>query len=304
MPATFDLRSVYPGLNTGGVFDIVYTLYNQCGIGGTTKIGKINIQTPTALSSLQTNAVTAGYEDVSYPSATSPSSPNDVGPVETTFLINGSYNTVPSTAPVCAYKYHVERWDGGTTWTTVGETTSRTAVCSLALVKTIGINIAAGGAGTPYKDFFEDNVNAPDLSVWRLVVELTNDCGTYTQYAVFRINRGGFRKDGPSTGQTSDNLSVKGENSKFGSEELVNKVSFAPVPFTNNVTARFSLSEAAQISMQVYAIDGRLVAGVKEHSMNAGNQKLEIATADWASGIYYYTCTIGKQVFNGKIIRK
>lgn len=287
-PAAFDLKSV-ANLSAGGVYDITYTLYNQCNAASSTvKTGKINVQTPTASSSLQTNATTLSSIDVSYaPASTTSSSPNDVGPVSTTFVINGSYTTVPATSPVCQYKYHVERWDGGSTWTPFGVTTAKTSACSLALVKTIGINVAAGGAATPYKDFFEDPANAADMSIWRLVVELTNDCGTNTQYAVFRLNRGGYERRSVLVGDSRSN-----------------SVSFTPVPFTSSVTAHLSVAEAALVNMQVYAIDGRLVSSIKDRSMSAGDQKLDIPTADWAPGIYFYTCTIGDQSFSGKIVRQ
>lgn len=47
LQTAFDLRSVY-GFSPGNVYDISYTLYNECMVAGATKIGKINFQDATA----------------------------------------------------------------------------------------------------------------------------------------------------------------------------------------------------------------------------------------------------------------
>lgn len=286
-PAAFDLKSVYPAITAGGNFDIVYTLVNQCGESGASKTGKINVLVPTSNLALQTNAVTKAGVDKNYsPVSTSISSPDDVGPTETTFVIAGDYSS-PTGAGVCNYSYHVEQLVG-TTWTPVGITTTRSSDCTKTLAKTIGINVAAGGASSGFMDYF--NTVAGDMTTWRFVVDLTNDCGTNTKYAVFRLNKGGYNRPG-KTGIRAN-------------EELADKISFAPMPFTNTLNAQLELGATAKINMRIYTIDGRLVYELKDRSMAAGSQSLEIATNNWQPGIYFYTGNIGDQVINGKLVRR
>jgi len=301
-PASFDLRNMCATINSNtncdyldpvnnhtGVYQVRYTVFNGCV--NDIQTGLINIMAPPSSSmSIQTNARRKpSNQSVVYTSAsTNVAAPDTVGPLSTTFILNSNSTT---TASICSYTYSLEQYSGGT-WVPVGPATTSLSNCASTTPVTESISINDLGPYDPITGdpFFYSAANAPTNSVWRMKVDLTNDCATNSYYAVFVINRLTFKRD------ADEENAVIAKNA--------DRVQFAPVPFKNSVSATITLSETSKVSMKVYTMDGRLVNEMKETEMQAGQQFQTIQTDSWASGIYFYQCTIGKEVFTGKIVKE
>ena len=81
-----------------------------------------------------------------------------------------------------------------------------------------------------------------------------------------------------------------------------------PNPFNPSTTIRYYLPEAAQVSLRVYAVDGRLVATLVD-----GEKQTEgFKTISWdgrniggkavASGVYFYKLTAGESMQSKKLV--
>lgn len=291
-PSGIDLRNLCTSVSSNancdyltthtGTYQIRYTVNNGCV--NDVKIGLINVIAPTTTIALQTNTQKLPtYSAVNYlPSSNNPAAPDTVGRYSTIFLLNGSYTN----STICSYEYSLEKYDIGTaSWITVGPVTSVSTSCSTAVTQSINMSVLG-----PNPAYMFNPANAPNNTLWRLKVNLQNNCGPNYQYAVFVINDTKYLKHA----------------SEEGVIETANadKVQFAPVPFKNSVSATITLSEVSKVSMKVYTIDGRMVHEVKETEMQAGQQFQTIPTDTWASGVYFYQCTIGKDVFTGKIVKE
>lgn len=292
-PSGIDLRSLCSSVNSNancdyltahtGTYQIRYTTYNGCV--NDVKTGLINVIAPTTTISLQTNTQKLPtYSAVNYlPSSSNPAAPDTVGRYSTAFVLNGSY----SNSTICSYEYSLEKYDVGTSsWVTVGPVTSSSTSCTSSVTQTILMSVLG-----PTPAYMFNPANAPNNTLWRLKVNLQNNCGPNYQYAVFVINDTKYLKNASEEGSVAENANA-------------DRIQFAPVPFKNSVSATITLSETSKVSMKVYSIDGRMVNEMKETEMQAGQQFQTIQTDTWASGIYFYQCTIGKEVFTGKIVKE
>lgn len=290
-PASFDLRNLCSSINSNtncdylttgtGTYQVRLTVNNGCV--NDVVSGLINVIAPTTSISLQTNTTKLSpYTAKNYiPSSNNVIAPDTVGRYSTSFVLNGSYTT----ATICSYEYSLEKYDNtSTSWTTVGSVTSSATSCTSSVVQTIPMSVLGTAPG-----YLLNPANAINGSLWRLKVNLQNNCGPNYQYAVFVIDDTRYLK-------TSNN-----NNAGISSEC---RVQFSPIPFKNTVSATITLSETAKVSMKVYAIDGRMVNEMKETEMQAGQNFQSIQADTWASGIYFYQCTIGKEVFTGKIVKE
>jgi hypothetical protein len=299
---SIDLRKICAAVNSNpgcnyldstlghiGVYNLNYYVFNGCITDTASAV--INVKAaPSSTLSIQTNARRKpSNQSVNYLVAdTSASTPDTVGPLSTTFIINSSSSV---NASFCTYSYSLEKYVAGA-WDSSGMGGVVTSASNCASVTPITETISINDLG-PYDPvsgdpFFYDAGNAPNNSVWRLRVDLKNDCGVTSYYAVFVINRTGFKRD--------YNGAVE--------EIKPTDVRFAPIPFKNDVSAMIMLPEISKVSMKIFTVDGRQVDEMKETEMQPGQNFQSFQTSTWAPGVYFYQCTIGKEVFSGKIVKE
>ncbi len=76
----------------------------------------------------------------------------------------------------------------------------------------------------------------------------------------------------------------------------------APNPFNPAALIRFSLPEAAQVTLTVYNIAGAEVAQLVNGPREAGSHQVIFNGSDLTSGVYLYKINAGSAVFTGKMI--
>lgn len=65
-----------------------------------------------------------------------------------------------------------------------------------------------------------------------------------------------------------------------------------PNPSTGNTTIRYSIINSADIALEVYDMTGKLVSSVDQGQQNAGQHQIELNTAAYAPGVYFYTLNV------------
>jgi len=77
-----------------------------------------------------------------------------------------------------------------------------------------------------------------------------------------------------------------------------------PNPFTDRNTLHYSLSESAQVNIDLLDSKGQVIRNLLNQNLKAGIFSLQLNAADLASGVYYYRIVVDGQVQNAKLIRK
>jgi hypothetical protein len=67
-----------------------------------------------------------------------------------------------------------------------------------------------------------------------------------------------------------------------------------PNPFNPGTTIRFALPKAANVSLKVYDVNGRMVADLVSGMQNAGRYQVDFNADNLASGIYMYVLRAGE----------
>ena len=65
---------------------------------------------------------------------------------------------------------------------------------------------------------------------------------------------------------------------------------------------RYELPEEAHVTLKVFNITGKEVLVINEGNKRAGAHKLNLNTADFSGGVYYYTLTTGSAEATQKMI--
>ncbi|MCH8556627.1 MAG: BspA family leucine-rich repeat surface protein [Balneolia bacterium] len=89
-----------------------------------------------------------------------------------------------------------------------------------------------------------------------------------------------------------------------GDEELVTKISLAqnyPNPFNPSTVISFSLTEAADVRLDVYTLEGRNVASLIHSRQAQGEHIVHFDAAGLSSGVYIYRLQAGNQVLTKKM---
>ncbi len=118
---------------------------------------------------------------------------------------------------------------------------------------------------------------------------------TWTKSAV--ANGGPFVGDANCFGQLFD-----GEMQMTGVVVAHTMVNTSPNPFNPSTTLTFSLPEAMQVALNVYDVQGRLVASLVNGLRAAGNHRVTFDGSALASGVYLYRLTSAQQVISGKML--
>ncbi|MBN8678522.1 MAG: hypothetical protein J0M29_09875 [Chitinophagales bacterium] len=101
-------------------------------------------------------------------------------------------------------------------------------------------------------------------------------------------------------------LNFAGGRDALKMEEVnqLSKVSVAPVPFEDAFAINFSLAKDANVGLQLYHADGRLVSSA-HHWFTKGMQELVVdGLANAPSGVYYYSLTSEGFIHHGVISKK
>jgi hypothetical protein len=87
-------------------------------------------------------------------------------------------------------------------------------------------------------------------------------------------------------------------------ENQLSKVSVVPVPFEDSFVINFSLAKDANVNLQLYHADGRLVSEA-HHWFIKGMQEMVVdGLANAPSGVYYYSLTSEGLTHHGVISKK
>ncbi len=84
-----------------------------------------------------------------------------------------------------------------------------------------------------------------------------------------------------------------------------NEIIAFPVPASENVTIQFSLSTKSDVSLNIYDLNGKNIASLSNNSrLNSGTHRFIWDTKNTTPAIYFYTLTIGNNIFTNKIVVK
>ncbi len=86
-------------------------------------------------------------------------------------------------------------------------------------------------------------------------------------------------------------------NVGIGAENVQNGVGLGqnlPNPANGTTSVNYSLDNAAQVALNLYDINGKLVRNLVQGTEGAGSHRVEINTADLQEGVYFYTLTTDK----------
>jgi len=87
------------------------------------------------------------------------------------------------------------------------------------------------------------------------------------------------------------------QNTSVGVTEFTNGVKLGqnmPNPFNSTSTITYQLETAAAVSLSVYDVTGKLVAGQSEGTQSAGSHILTFNGSDLSAGVYYYSLKVGE----------
>lgn len=88
------------------------------------------------------------------------------------------------------------------------------------------------------------------------------------------------------------------ENSKNGLTLNQN----TPNPATNSTNVAYSTTYTGSVTLQVVDITGKIITTVNEGTKSAGAYSLELNTAEFSNGVYFYTLTVGQNKLTNKMI--
>jgi hypothetical protein len=91
----------------------------------------------------------------------------------------------------------------------------------------------------------------------------------------------------------------------FGNSMGDDEIAFSayPNPFASTATIEFELTNATQVSVEVFDINGKKVADLFTGVVDAGNSyRVQLQGDKLQSGIYIYRITAGDHVYNDRLI--
>ncbi|MDA7804316.1 T9SS type A sorting domain-containing protein [Crocinitomix sp.] len=78
-----------------------------------------------------------------------------------------------------------------------------------------------------------------------------------------------------------------------------------PNPFNDNSLINYDLNEAANVTVEIVDVTGKIVKTINQGTQDAGTYTLNLDANDFAGGLYYYTFTVGtEQVTKSMVITK
>lgn len=95
----------------------------------------------------------------------------------------------------------------------------------------------------------------------------------------------------------SNNVGLEEQSQLFGAEVF-------PNPATDNVSVRYVMGVASEVTITVTDITGKVVAEFEEGTQTAGTHELNVNTSAFAEGVYYVTIASGNSILTKKVVKK
>ena len=75
-----------------------------------------------------------------------------------------------------------------------------------------------------------------------------------------------------------------------------------PNPTSNSTSINYSLNESANVNFEIVDITGKVIYTENMGNKGAGLYSINLNTADYAAGVYYYTMTAGADKLTCKMM--
>jgi hypothetical protein len=301
--------------NNTGFFQVKLTTKNACGTVGTPYIGYIKVATgpSNANAAFKTNCITKATQTITIGSCTVPvntqfsymdgstgcstgnykfpmehssiSTPNEVGRNNTIF----DFSTVSAGTGSIVYSVTLktEQWDG-TTWQVMNYNGVPEVITGLT---TMSLNALLDDdpVNNPNYMAFTDPSLTPDGSIYRITVSVNNECGSYTNSQIIKLNT--IKMKRMSNPELDNEIKLKDDLTVY------------PNPFTNLLNIELpTTKENTRVYQLIEILDvtGKILV---TKSIGSTDDKIIINTEDMPSGIYFYAIKSDMYIVNGKIIK-
>ncbi len=123
----------------------------------------------------------------------------------------------------------------------------------------------------------------PNVPVFKIRQQRRNGNEVYNPYVIYAATHGrGAWKSEAFLGP----VSVNEPNGSIGKSTINSGLSVYPNPMSDRGTIAFNLTDAANVTISIYNLEGRLVKTIKPGKLNSGDQKIEISTDEFSKGTY------------------
>lgn len=96
---------------------------------------------------------------------------------------------------------------------------------------------------------------------------------------------------------TSNNVGLD-ENGLFSGAQVF------PNPATDNISVRYSMTAASDVTIKVTDLTGKVIAEYAEGTQTAGTHQLDMNSGSFAQGVYYVTIASGDSILTKKVVKK
>ena len=131
-------------------------------------------------------------------------------------------------------------------------------------------------------------------------------CGDYDLGIIYGEDSFEFDKEGVDAGSGVCSWEVTGwDDELITTNQIPSTFSFLPAypnPFNPETTLSFTLPEAADVSLTVYDIQGRIAAKLVDEWKSAGQHEVTFNASGLASGIYFARIQAGSQTVSQKLL--
>jgi flagellar hook assembly protein FlgD len=78
-----------------------------------------------------------------------------------------------------------------------------------------------------------------------------------------------------------------------------------PNPTNGNTIINYNIANAGNVQLEVYDVTGQLVETVDQGTQMAGRHQIDLNTANYAAGVYYYSLNVdGVKVTRRMVVAK
>lgn len=95
----------------------------------------------------------------------------------------------------------------------------------------------------------------------------------------------------------SNNVGLDEQNQLFGAEVF-------PNPASDNLSVRYIMGVASDVTIKVTDITGKVVAEFEEGTKAEGTHQLDVNASSFAEGVYYVTIASGNSIITKKVVKK
>ncbi len=80
------------------------------------------------------------------------------------------------------------------------------------------------------------------------------------------------------------------------------QLSTSPNPFNPSTVISFNLVKPSLTSLEVYNVNGKLVASLVQEKLNTGKHSINWNAAGKSSGVYYFKLSVGNKVYTSRAL--